>query len=476
MLPPALAASIWFTLLIFLFLYDPASKRATSPALWLPSIWMFFAGSRLPAQWFGLTPITATTAFEEGSGLDRVFFLVLTLLGLWILARRRVSLPHVFASNSALTLFIVFALASVTWSDFPFISFKRWIRDLTMYVMVLVVLSDTRPFEAVVTVLRRFSYLLLFLSVVLIKYYPDLGVTYNVWTGAAEYTGATTSKNMLGVVCLISGLFLFWDTVERWPQRRVSEIKRVLLVNTGLIAMTLWLLNRSQSATSQSCFIVGCLIIGAFSTKWVKVNPRRLTATIPPVLAAYLVLELAFDFSSSVVAPLLGRDPTLTGRTEIWNMVLALRTNPFLGVGYQAFWLGDRLAAIVSRAGFLNEAHNGYLETYLNLGFVGLALLSFVMIFSYRTIRRRLTLFPHFAPLSLAFWVIMLIYNVTEAAFGAGLLWSVFLLCVIVVPRPTAKIRSDRVETQAVANMRTQNRFQLRASLPSPVRRTVSTT
>jgi exopolysaccharide production protein ExoQ len=449
-MPTALALLVWFILLILLFRYDPARGRASSPALWLPLIWMFFAGSRLPAQWLGLTPTTAATAFEEGSALDRAFFLLLIVGALWILARRHLNWSDVFARNSALMLFLLFALASVIWSDFPFISFKRWIRDLGMYLMVLVVLSDPRPLEAIPTLMRRLSYLLLFLSVVLIKYYPEIGVIYNPWTGSPEYVGATTSKNMLGVVCLISGLLFFWDILERWPRRRAPGTKRILLVNIALIAMTLWLLNLSHSATSQGCLVIGCLIITMVRSRWAKANPRQLTRAIPVVLSAYVLLEATFDVTS-MVAELLGRDPTLTGRTGIWKAVLDVQTNPLLGVGYQSFWLGDRLKAVWSNldASFLNEAHNGYLEIYLNLGLLGLALLGFFMVSSYRTVCRQLITSPHFASLSLALWVVTVFYNATEAAFGASLLWWTLLLCVIAVPRSDAEMPSEGREPVA---------------------------
>ena len=41
--------------------------------------------------------------------------------------------------------------------------------------MILVALSDPRPLEAVRAVLRRLCYLLISLSVVLVKYYPEIG-------------------------------------------------------------------------------------------------------------------------------------------------------------------------------------------------------------------------------------------------------------------------------------------------------------
>ena len=74
---------------------------------------------------------------------------------------------------------------------------------------------------------------------------------------------------------------------------------------------------------------------------------------------------------------MLGRNPTISGRTEIWERCLSVPINPLLGAGYYSFWLDDRRVDIVNADYWfrLNEAHNGYLETYLNEGLIGVFLL-----------------------------------------------------------------------------------------------------
>jgi exopolysaccharide production protein ExoQ len=151
--------------------------------------------------WLGGTAGTAgmAAALEEGSSLDRNIFFGLMLLAAGIPISRRFRWVDFFRRNLALTLFLSLALVSFLWSDFPFIALKRWFRDLGNYLMILVVLSDRSPLEAVRTLLRRFSYLMLPLSIVLIKYYPALGVEYDTWVGLPTFGGAATSKNMLGI-------------------------------------------------------------------------------------------------------------------------------------------------------------------------------------------------------------------------------------------------------------------------------------
>src|SRR5262249_2319160 len=111
-----------------------------------------------------------------------------------------------------------------------------------------------------------------------------------------------------------------------------------------------------------------------------------------------------------------------------------------LGTGYESFWLGPRLLSFwQSGVGMINEAHNGYLEVYLNLGSIGILLLAGFLIASYRTICKRFKFTSFVTSLSLAFWTVMLFHSVTEADFRSGLMWFTFLLGGLAVPRRTAE-------------------------------------
>jgi len=434
-MPSSIALLLWFVLLLLLLRFDPAKEPGTSLALWVPLIWIFIVGSRLPSQWLEGQLGTAAGAFEEGNPVDRAVFSILILLAIVILLSRSFNWGGFLTRNFFLVAFIIFALMSVLWSDFPFVAFKRWFRDLGNYLMVLVVLTDPHPIEALRTVLRRFCYLLIPLAIVLIKYFPLIGRYYSFWTGAVMYIGPTTGKNDLGALCLVSGLFFFWDTLVRWPERKERQTKRIIVLNLVFIAMTLWVLNLANSATSRVCLLLGCLIIAAVHSKLFKRRLTILKVAIPAFFVLYLILAFGFDINSDV-AGAVGRDPTLTDRTLIWETLLATKTNPLFGTGYESFWLGPRVNAIWKQFGRLNEAHNGYLEVYLNLGLTGLFLLCGFLMASYRKIWKDLTPNVSLTSLSLALWTVILFYNVTEAAFKFHIVWSIFLLVAIGIPVP----------------------------------------
>jgi len=432
-MPSFLALLLWFVLLLALLRFDPARDPGTSMALWVPLTWMFIIATRLPSQWVGVPFGQSTQALEEGNPLDRTVSFVLILVAIGILVSRSFNWGAFVTRNLVLVAFLFFALVSVLWSDFPFVSFKRWFRDLGNYFMILVVLSDPRPLEAVGTLLRRLCYLTIPLSIVLIKYFPEIARHYDQWTGIPSIDGATTSKNMLGAACLISGVFFFWDTVKRWSDRKERRTKRIIMINFAFIAMTLWVLNLANSATSSVCLALGCLVIWAVQSRWGRSRHTFIKVLIPASFCLYLILAFGFDLNGQMASQV-GRDSTLTDRTAIWHIVLNMHTNPLLGTGYASFWLGPRLEEIWKTYPGINESHNGYLEVYLNIGLIGVFLLGAWLIVSYRNICRQLASSPSQASLKVALWTIMLFYNMTEAAFRGGLLWVTFLVVAIAVP------------------------------------------
>jgi hypothetical protein len=428
---PTLALAIWFIFLLGLLVFDPAKDTKTSAALWVPVVWMFFLGSRPPAMWLGLSYGSAMQALEDGNPLDRTIFLILILAAMGILVSRSFQWYNFVAQNSALTFFLAFALLSIAWSDFPLATFKKWFRDAGVYMVVMVVLSDPHPYEAVRTVLRRVCYLVVPLSIILIKYYPYLGKAFSEW-GGEQYTGVSTSKNMLGVLCLVSGIFFFWDTVTRWHQRSEARVKRVILVNIAFIGMTVWLLNISQSNTSTICLAIGCFTIAVAHSNFGLRHSGWVKALAPLSFLLYLILACGFGMAGQL-SEAVGRSSNMSDRTRIWQVLLSVPVNPLVGTGYQSFWLGQRIQWVWARLDGDNvlEAHNGYLQIYLELGLIGLFLLCTFLIATYRKICKQLKSRAPLAFLGLGLWTLLLFYNVTEACFEVGFLFVTFLLSTI---------------------------------------------
>lgn len=423
-----LATAVCLAFIAYLFWMDHEEDRYASRALWIPLIWMFLAGSRYLSFW--LDPGVSRKSVEtilDGSPLDAAFFILLIAAGTAVIIRRRVNWIALLAENPWIWLYFVFGLLSILWSDYPFVSFKRWVKATGNVVMVLVVLTDKNPYQAIGYILRRLTILFLPLSILFIKYYPEFGRGYT-WSGKVMFSGVATQKNGLGQICLISSVYFCWMLlIDRWKADR--ERGALFWIVTGVcISMIAWLLYLSESATSLMCIIVAAVLFILSRTPGFDEKPERFLLTMLVIVVLLGVLEEALDLSETIIAQL-GRTPTLTTRVPMWAGLLKMAEDPLLGVGYESFWLGGRLKLLWATYGQLIQAHNGYLEVYLNLGLIGLGIVLFSMLSGLLKIRRYFHVDYSAATLRLCFLVVVMLYNWTEATFyGLNNMWILFML------------------------------------------------
>jgi len=429
-MPPFLALILTFGFIVYLFRQDRREAADLSGALWLPLCWMLIYASRLPSQWLSLQNVgSAAQIYEEGNVFDRIVFLILILLSIQVLRQRRVAWFRLLQANLPLTIFLGYCFLSISWSDFYFIAFKRWVKDLGIYLTILVAVTDARRFEAVCILFRRFAYLTVPLSITFIKYFPELGVQYDGWTGQSLFTGITSDKNALGGLCLVTGLFFVWDTLRRWKHR--ANDRKMLSTNLCFLGFILWLLKLAGSATSLLCFLVGVGSLLLFQLTAIKRNPKRISVLLILGVLILLSLDFVFDLTSTIIS-MVGRDTTLTERTYLWRDIQDIAFNPFFGTGYESFWLGDRLQKLWSLYPWEpNQAHNGYFETYINLGLVGLTLLCIFLLSTFLKLRNSLLTEFQCSLFGITLLCSLLLYNITEAAFKPRLIWYAFLISAI---------------------------------------------
>jgi exopolysaccharide production protein ExoQ len=355
------------------------------------------------------------------------------------LNRRRVNLSIVMRENRWLTLFFIYGFLAILWSDFPFVAFKRWIKIIGHPLMVLIILTEPDPEEAVRCLMRRAGYVLVPFSILFIKYFPDLGRGFDNWTGTPYNKGIASDKNALGHLCLVLGFFFLWDLL-RTRKTAVSRMRRNKMIQqAAFLGMTGWLLYMAHSSTSLVSFLVGITVLGFMGLSFID---KRLVGTYVIVAAlAALTLEGVFGLST-VVLQLLGKNATLTDRTEVWKDCLQIPINPVLGAGFESFWLGERREKMWEKWDWQpNQAHNGYLETYLNLGVLGLVALVVLIIATFWKSRRELLTNFEFGRFRIGLLLAILVYNWTESAFkGLSFVWFVFYIIAMDYPRSQSAV------------------------------------
>ena len=435
-LPPSIASCLTVAFIIFLFRRDVRERPDVSGALWLPLIWFVITCSRGLSLWlniFGL-PVSGATSVEEGSPLDAWFFLILIAAALYVLSNRGVRLSEIVGNNQWLTIFLLYCLISIIWSDFPFVAFKRWIKILGHPIMALIVLTEPNPKEAVIRLMKRCAYVVVPVSILFIKYYPELGRAFEPWSGFAINTGITTDKNALGADCLILGFFFFWYLLQTWKTERSTSRRNELWLIAGFLIGIWWLFSQAHSATAVTSLFIGALVIVFVGIR--SIDKRFIGTYMLAALVLLIIAELTFGISGRFSEGL-GRGSGLSGRTVLWTELLKLDTNPILGTGFESFWLGKRPEQLKGVFYFIpNQAHNGYLETYLTLGSIGVFLLLGLFVATFRKIR--LELFRNFewGRYRLGFLAAVILYNWTEAAFKTlNPIWFVFYLIALDYPR-----------------------------------------
>ena len=423
-----------------LFLLDRNREQQISTALCLPLIWLLLTSSRSLTEWlaaagFGLPSSgDRSSVYMEGTPLDRNLLIGLMILASFVLVRRR-TLRTLLLDNVPVILFLLYGALSVLWSDFPEITIRRWFKAVGCLLLVMVVLSEHDREFAIRRLLVWTGFLLIPLSVLFIKYYPAMGkrmIIENISTWALSPVGVTTHKNSLGGICQVYGIVFLWHFLTAYRNHRYPNRASHLLAHGAGLGMVIWLFGQAHSVTAQSCFLLSAAFLLASSTRIFE-NKRWLVQILFASLVAIPFATLFLGLGAFIIESM-GRDSTLTGRTDIWARVINLVDTPLVGTGFESFWLGSRLKAMQDYQLSLNEAHNGFIEIYISLGWIGLFLLAFLVVRGYRAIIGSYPRNPNMCRLKLALFLTIIVSSFTEAAFRTeSVSWIVFLLITLVI-------------------------------------------
>lgn len=432
-MPRQLAILIFTVFTVWLWREDAKSRPHPSKALWIPLIWLLILGSRPLSWWswffFGIG--SAGDSDLEGSALDRAFYSLLICLSLIIVARRRVSWGEVFGGNTGLVLFYVFLAVTIFWAVYPLPTFKRWTKEVGAIPILLIILSDRDPIEAIKVVFSRCAYVLFTFSVLTIKYIPELSRDYNRHSGIAEVHGIALQKNGLGEDVIVFGLIVLWQLLELGRKKPRDYLKAPALQWVITLVMGVWLLRQCDSKTSMTAVSIGAILL--LTTK-IRFFENKRTAIVWVCLVAvpmFFLLDNLIGIWQPILT-MLGRDPTLTNRTEIWAAVKAHPVDPVFGCGYLNYWDMVGPIKVGEYVADLKTAHNGYLEISLDGGYLGIFFLVIMLINAGMNHARSFVRNYPAGVIGLGFFCMTLLTNMSESVFARrGPLWSAFLMTTI---------------------------------------------
>jgi exopolysaccharide production protein ExoQ len=390
-MPPIIALIITIIFILFLLRLDRKQYPDASLSLWLPTFWLLILVGKPLALWFG----SSGTSLEEGSPLDRNFQILLLCLGLLITIGKNVKIIGTLRQNPSVILLLGFMLISITWSDMPFISFKRWIRNLVPIFMALIIVTENNPRQALQSIFRRLIYIHIPLSLLVIRYFPELGRVYGRWEGEVMWIGVCPQKNGLANLCMFALLYFVWAFIRRRKGLDKPVAWYQKYIEIFIICLSAYLFmgpNHTPTYSATALLVLIIAFTSLFGLLWLKkyniiINANALTILIMAIIIYGTVTPFLGGLTLLDPSAALNRESTLTGRNHIWAfLVPQAMQKPILGHGYGGFW-----TEAMKNDSYNYPAHNGYLETLLDTGFVGLLFLSIFLIANCRKAQKLMT-------------------------------------------------------------------------------------
>jgi O-antigen ligase len=297
----------------------------------------------------------------------------LALISLW--PKRNLVLRFI-KKEKFLSLFILWSLLSVFWSDYTAVSFKRWAQLTGNTIVLLAAIVHFSSVDEATRYFKLILYVFIPLNLLAVLFIPDaIQWQFPAWRGI------TAHKNHLGQVSLMS--LIFW--VHGFYQGNMKN--RAIAVIYACLSLILLMGSRSATAiltTGILFFILG------FEVAYKRIFRTVIGSSLSSLLffAFFIclipILYLGLDFIES--APkLIGKDLTFSGRTDLWVTIFdEAKTHLLYGCGFGGFWVvGSAPIEVLYNIHIWlpNQAHLGYLDTINETGIIGLVIMAVMVIY-----------------------------------------------------------------------------------------------
>jgi O-antigen ligase len=385
----------------------------------IPTIGCFFAAV--------ISPLLQLNASDDGLHDPHrienvVFWPLLTVLCIFLTKYFRTpGRSHFSYSLAWLTGYLLLAGASIYWAFSSELSLRRYVQQLMIVFCMISPILTTEETGTVINDLFRCFAIVALINLLSLGIRP-----FSILGHPGIYSG----KNHFGLVAALAFILAFHEACGRGVLRRVRGI--------AVATVSLILLVASGSKTSLGLafiapFLGGFVIALAM---FLQASPAGIIAYLCALVGVLMVVTADyFGFGLDDMLSFMFGDPTFTGRTIIWAFASdMIQRRPFLGWGYQSFWLvgseGPSVREAPSFVTFMADAHNGYLDTVLQTGLIGLMLLSAMVVSTIHATGKLATHHLRRAWLILSLVLLTVLHNGMESTFvrGFDILWLMFLI------------------------------------------------
>lgn len=293
-----------------------------------------------------------------------LFPIIYIIVSILILQNRR--LIKISIKEKWLLSLILLSIASILWSVDKAVTFQRGVAIIGTTIFGIY-MGFRYSLKQQLVILGWTLSTIVLLSLIVVIFMPEKGLFYDL-RGTA-WQGIFWHKNLLGKFMVLSilvfSLLIIFTKKFEWK-----------IVSVCFVILSFLLLIKSESITSLVVFTILCISILIFSQ--IRRNILLGISISLFVSVMLFLLMLLVYMNTGSLFNLLGRDATLTGRTEIWEVTLYLvMQNPIFGYGYGSFWnessvLSSIVYQLLGRE--VAHAHNGFIDLMLQMGILGLLL------------------------------------------------------------------------------------------------------
>jgi O-antigen ligase len=254
------------------------------------------------------------------------------------------------------------ALVSTLWSSDPAFTLRRSL-VLIATTAFGIYFGSRYELPRQVRLLGWTFIILAVLSAACALLFPQYGIDNQLHRG--DWQGILGQKNLLGKAMAVA-MIVLWSAKGVLPR-----VVRMAALPTCAVVMLM-------SGSRAALLVSAALLLLASGYRALRAPLTTLVPLAIGFLATGAGLVLLAIGNISLFLTSLGRDATLTRRTEIWSAVwAAISTHMVLGYGFSGFWAGihGESARVAAMLGFVaRHAHNGFLDLWLELGIAGLIL------------------------------------------------------------------------------------------------------
>jgi len=337
-----------------------------------------------------------------------------------------------------LTVLALLTIASAIWSQSPLRSAYNgffYFVD-TLFAYYLVVRFDP---DELMTLFTMGCVTISLLNILMIVFYPQYGIVHTT-RSAGAWQGIFLDRTSYAK-CLV---FLLSPALVIGRQSfSPFRVLYVLVIASCIL--------KAKAATPIIVLIAYVAVTGAIFLAGRLGRKTRLLATAIGIPLSGIFSYVLMNYLP-VLFGLLGRDSSLTGRTEVWTAVIhSIIKRPLLGYGYYAYWLGltgESANAILSTHWVFGYAHNGILEIFLQLGTTGVVLFFVTFI---QALKNAAICLRHDRPAGVDWYLGIILLSVFYNIDEASVVWPNELLSILYVmaccglAKAAAQIKSTNV-------------------------------